>query len=105
MKNVQVYFDVKDQGEVAPVGYQEIGCHPIFDIQATTLTRKVIFVSGGHTMETPDDMTYASVVSWESVRISLLVTAFNDLGVFSADVHNVYLNAPPREKAWFKAGP
>ena len=43
MKNFQVAFDVKDQGEVALVGYQEIGYNPIFDIQATTLTWKVRF--------------------------------------------------------------
>ena len=73
MRNVQVAFDVKDEGAVAPVGYQEIGCHPIFDIKLTTLTRKVRFVAGGHTMDTPAAMTYASVVSRESVRIALLL--------------------------------
>ena len=27
MNNVQVAFDIKYEGEVAPVGYQEFGCH------------------------------------------------------------------------------
>ena len=55
-------------------------------------------------MDTPAAMTYASVVSRESVRIALLLAALNDLDVLSSDVQNAYLNAPPREKAWFRAG-
>ena len=56
-------------------------------------------------MYTPNAMTCASVVLRERVRIAFLIAALNDLDVFSTDVHNVYLNAPPFEKAWFKAGP
>ena len=70
MNNVQVTFDVKYEGEVAPVGYQEIRCDPIFDIKSTTLTQKVRFFAGGHTMDTPTAMSYASVVSRDSVRIA-----------------------------------
>ena len=104
MNNVQVDFDVKDEVKVALVGYQEIGCHPIFDINATILTWKVRFVLGRHTMDTPDAMTYASVVSQESVRIALLIAALNNLGLLSAGVQNACLNGPPRWKAWFEAG-
>ena len=67
MKNFQVAFDVKYEGKVAPVGYQEIGCHPIFDIKETTLTRKVRFVSDRHTIDIPASITYALVVSRESL--------------------------------------
>ena len=67
MENIQVDFDVKDEGKVAPVGYQEIGCYPIFDIKATTLTHKGRFVVGGHTMDKPAAMTYASVVYRERI--------------------------------------
>ena len=63
MENVRVAFDVKDEVKVSPVGYQEIGCHPIFDIKATMLTQKVCFVAGGHTMDTTSVMTYALVTS------------------------------------------
>ena len=105
MKSVQVDFDVKDEGEVAPVEYQETRCHPIFDIKATTLTQKVRFVADGHTMGKPDVMTYALVVLRENVQIALLLLALNNLDVLSANVHNAYLNAPPRDKYWFKIGP
>ena len=100
MKNVQVNFDVKDEVEVAPIGYQEIGCHPIVDIKATTLTWKVRFVLGRHTMDTPAAMAYALVVLRESVRIHLLIAALNDLDVLSSNIHHLYLNAKPSEKDW-----
>ena len=105
MNNVQVAFDVKYEGEVAPVGYHEIGCHPIFDIKVTTITQKVRFVSGRHTMDTSAVMTYALVVSRESAQIALIVVALKNLGVFFANVHNAYLNVPPRKKACLEAGP
>ena len=98
MKNVQVNFDVKDEVEVAPIGYQEIGCHPIVDIKATTLTWKVRFVLGRHTMDTPAAMAYALVVLRESVWMALLLLALDYLDVLSADIYNTYLNAPSRKK-------
>ena len=54
-----------------------LGCYPIFDIKATTLTQKGRFVAGGHTMYTSAAMMYASVVSRESVRIAFLVADLN----------------------------
>ena len=56
-------------------------------------------------MDTPATMMYASVVSRESVHIALLVVDLNKLDVFSDNVHNTYLNAPPREKSWLKPEP
>ena len=56
-------------------------------------------------MDTPADMTYALALSQESVWITFLIAALNDFDVFSGNVQNAYLNAPPREKDWFKAGP
>ena len=43
-------------------------------------------------------MTYASVVSRDTVRIALTLAALNDCEVLCADVQNAYLNAPPKEK-------
>jgi hypothetical protein len=86
------------------VGYQEIDCHMVFDIKMD-LTRKARFVAGGHTTETPNSITYSSVVSRDSVRIAFLSAALNDLDIMACDVSNAYLNAPCREKIWFVAGP
>jgi hypothetical protein len=49
-------------------------------------------------------MTYASVVSRESVRISLTLAALNDLDVKMADIENAYLMAPLTEKVWTVLG-
>jgi hypothetical protein len=45
-------------------------------------------------------MTYASVVSRESVRIAFTIAALNDLDCMTADIQNAYLNAPVTEKVW-----
>jgi hypothetical protein len=63
------------------------------------------FVAGGHTTDTPHSMTYANVVSRESVRIALTLDALNDLDVKMADIENAYLTAPITEKVWTVLGP
>ena len=84
-------------------GFQEIECHLIFDVKMD-FTRKARFVAGGHMTETPVSICYSSVVSRDSVRLAFLVAALNDLDILSCDIGNAYLNAPCREKIWFKAG-
>ena len=49
-------------------------------------------------------MTYASVVSRESVRISFLLAALNNLEILASDIGNVYLNAMTTEKIYYRAG-
>jgi hypothetical protein len=84
-------------GSRPPVGHTRVPCHIIFDIQMD-FTRKVRFVAGGHVTEPPSTVTYASVVSRESVRIGFLVAALNDLDIMSADIQGAYLNATCAEK-------
>jgi hypothetical protein len=48
------------------IGFQEIGCHIVFDIKMD-FTRKARFIAGCHMTDTPAAMTYSSVVSRESV--------------------------------------
>jgi hypothetical protein len=48
----------------------------------------------------PVSITYASVVSRESVRIAFLIAALNDLDVLAADIGNAYLNARTKEKVY-----
>jgi Reverse transcriptase (RNA-dependent DNA polymerase) len=85
------------------IGFQEIGCHIVFDIKMD-FTRKARFVAGGHTTTAPTSMTYSSVVSRDSVRLAFLIAALNDLDIMSCDLENAYLNAPCREKIWFEGG-
>ena len=85
------------------IGYQEIGCHVVFDVKMD-FSRKARFVAGGHTTEAPASVTYSSVVSRDSIRIGFLIAALNDLDIMSCDLENAYLNAPCREKIWFEGG-
>jgi hypothetical protein len=105
MTNVRVAFQILDEGKSVPVGYQFIRCHAIFDIKMDSFQRKYRMVAGGHMTETPASMTYASVVSRESVHIALMLAALNDLQVKTADIENAYLTAPVSEKIWTTLGP
>ena len=68
------------------------------------LTRKARYVAGGHTTNPPLSMTYASVVSCDSVRLDFLIVLLNDLDTLAGDIQNSYLNAPTKEKTFFYAG-
>ena len=99
-------FDILDNDQRIPVGYQEITCHMIFDIKFNDLRRKARYVAGGHLVDKqPSYNTYSSVVSRESVRIAFLIAALNDLDVTAGDISNAYLHAKTKEKVWFRAGP
>jgi hypothetical protein len=50
-------------------------------------------------------IAYASVVSQETVCLSLTIAALNDLEVKVGDVINAYITAPITEKVWTTLGP
>jgi hypothetical protein len=77
----------------------------IFDLKMEDFCRKARFLAGGHTTEAPHVMNYASVVSRESVGISLTLAALNDLDVMMGDIENAYLTAPITEKVCTVLGP
>ena len=105
IKNVRVAFKILDTDERPPVGYQFIRCHMVFDIKIEDFQRKARFVAGGHMTEPPATLTYASVVSRETVRIALTIAALNDLEVKAGDIQNAYLTAPITERVWTVLGP
>ena len=84
-------------------GYQEIRCHIVFDVKID-FWRKACFVAGGHMTDTPNTLTYSSVVSRDSVKVAFLVAALNDINIMACDIGNAYLNAPCQERIWFVAG-
>jgi hypothetical protein len=77
----------------------------IFDVKIEDFRRKARCVAGGHTIDTPHAMAYASVVSREYARIALTLAALNDLYFKMADIENAYLTAPITEKVWTVLGP
>jgi len=102
MKNVGVAFEFMEDGKL-PVGHKEIKCHMVFDIKRD-LTRKARFCAGGNMTEEPKESVFSSVVTRDTVRIAFLYAALNDLDILGADIQNAYLNAPTKEKCWFRAG-
>jgi hypothetical protein len=99
-----VAFDVQEGGKDVPPGYQIIGLNIVFDCKMD-LTRKWRIVAQGHLTDLPAMLTYASVVSRDSVRIALTIAALNDLEVKASNVQGAYLNAPCREKIAAILGP
>jgi hypothetical protein len=71
MNYVRIAFKILNGEESFPPAYQEIRCHMIFDVKMEDFRRKERFVAVGHKTDTPHAMTYASVVSRESVRSAL----------------------------------
>ena len=87
MKAVRVAFDILEEGKKPPPGYQKMDCHMIFEVKLDGFCQKAILVAGGHQTETPASvLTYASVVSRETVVIALTLAALNDLQVKGSDV-------------------
>ena len=62
MKDICVAFKILLGGQSAPIGYQKIPCHMMFDIKMEDFCRKARLVARGHRTEAPATITYASVV-------------------------------------------
>eukprot|EP00978_Attheya_sp_CCMP212_P027374 scaffold91652_cov54-Attheya_sp.AAC.1 len=57
-------------GKAKMPGYEEIGCHMVFDIKMDgKFTRKARYVANGNETEPPTAQTYASVVSRDSIVV------------------------------------
>ena len=55
-------------------------------------------------MKTPSSLTYASVVSRDSVCIALTIVALNDLDILACHIQNAYLTTNCHEKIYTAAG-
>ena len=53
----------------------------------------------------PAAITYASIVSKETVRMALMIAALNDFEVKSSDILNAHVQASITEKVWTTLGP
>ena len=84
MKIVRAELKILAEGGKHPSGNQEILCHVMFDINMGDFRHKARLVSGGYVSEPPDTITYASVVSRDTVRTALTVSDFNDFQVSKA---------------------
>ena len=58
----------------------------------------------GHMTDEPATITYASVLSRETVRIALMIVTINDLEVKSGNIFNACIQAHFTEKVWATLG-
>jgi hypothetical protein len=80
MKKVCILFDILPDGYIVNFGYQKIPCHMIFDVKMEDFRQKArLLVAGGHRTKAPATITYASVVSWETVQLAQMIAALNVL--------------------------
>ena len=103
MNKSRVDFNFIDRDDNDPVGYKTIICHLIFDAKMN-ITRKARYVAGGHLTDPPLYMTYAIMISRDSVLLDFLITVLNDIGILVGKIQNAYLNAPTKEKVFFYGG-
>ena len=86
MKTVFVAFEILPEDKMAPPGHKFIKCHLIYDVKNDgSMMRKARFVAGGHMTGEPECMTYASVVSRESIRLAFMLASLNNLDVLQCD--------------------
>ncbi len=100
MKEVCFAFNILPDGHSAPIGYQKIPCHMIFDMKMEDFRQKARLVAGNHRTEAPATITYASVVSRKTVCLALTIASLDDLKVKVGDVLNTYITGPVKEKVW-----
>ena len=105
MKSVHIAFYILNKDEKTAVGSQFMRCHMIFDIKMEDIRCKARLVAGEHMTEASETLTYASVISRETVRIMLTIAALNDLEVKMADVQNDFLTALCSESIHMSLGP
>ncbi len=48
MREVRIAFNILPDGSSAPIGYQKIPCHMIFDVKMEDFRQKSRLVAGGH---------------------------------------------------------
>ncbi len=75
MKDICVAFKILHDRQSMSIGYQKIPCHMIFDIKMEDFWCKARLVAGGHRTKAPATITFASVVSCETVCLALLMAA------------------------------
>ena len=98
IKDVRITFKILRGDKNIHHAHQQIRCHLIFDVKMEDSRRKARYVAHGNMTKAPETLTYARVVSRESVGITITLAALNDLKVKTEDIHNTYLTAPVTEK-------
>ena len=99
MENAKVAFKILPDWKKPPIGYQFVQCNIVLDINMEDFRQKARLVARDYMTKAPA-VIITSVVSRETVRTALKITAFNDLEIKLGDILNAYAQAPVTEKVW-----
>ncbi len=72
----------------------------ILDIKMEDFNWKAWLVAGGHMTNVLATLTYASVVTSDTIPIAMILAALNSLDVMAADIMNAYITVPCKKKIW-----
>ena len=93
---VGVAFNILKDNESIPAGHKQASGHILFTCKMD-FTRKERWVKDSHLIPNLKNSKYASVVSCESVRITLKYATLHRITVLAADIRNAYLQAHTSE--------
>ena len=105
MKYVKVAFKLLEEDNILPIRYTFFRGHMIFDVNMEDFSRKARFFASSYMMMSPDTMNYVRIVSCETVRLDILISALNYLVAKCGDVMNEYITDPIEENIWTNIGP
>ena len=97
MTNIKVAFKILDDDESVPHNHQFVKCHMIFDVKMENFRQKERLVAGVHMSKSPSVVTYAIVISRETIPIALTIAALDNLQLNCGDILNAYITAPVME--------
>lgn len=103
VKTVLPALRILEENESVPPGYTLIELMTVFDVKMD-LTRKARICARGDQTDPPLSVTYASVVTRESIRLGFLLASLNRVDILSADIAGAYLNAKCAEKIYTVLG-
>jgi Reverse transcriptase (RNA-dependent DNA polymerase) len=109
---LEAFEAFKDHGEftqekadaLIAKGFQYTQMQMIYDVKHDGRMRSW-FVAGGHMTKSNGSDSYSSVVSFRTLRLTMLLGELNALKLKVGDVTSAYLMALTKELIFFKAGP
>ena len=76
----------------------------LFNVKVNDFRCKARIVAGGHMIKASATITYARIISRETVRNALMIATLNVLEVMLSDIVNACVQAPVTEMVWTTLG-
>ena len=103
MYQVLVNFNILEDGESPPPGWEKSTDNIIFDAKMDFM-RKARWVKDGHCNPDSETSSYAGVVSLDIIQIALRTAASQGVYLLSADNRNEYFQSPSSDKNFIICG-